>query len=264
MSKRRLFCHPVCRDCCQLCRNRGTDIGPQCQHHTGIKVQQTTGGKGNDDPRTGGTALDHQRGNDPHQQSAQHPGNRHHTINRRTGKDLKDPFERLIFGKRLQLTAHQRHTEEQEAEPDDRGTPVGDILLRNEAQQQPEDDGGHNDPLDIKRHQLGCDRGTDIRPEDDPHCLNQRQQTRIHKTDHHHRAGTGGLDHRGDDCSRKHPHITVRRKKTQDRPHPFPRNLMKALTHQLHPENKDRKPAEHIQQHHCHNTPLLTNFDHFI
>ena len=246
MSQRRLFCHPVCRDCSQLRRNRGTDIGPQCQHHTGIKVKQTTGGKGNDDPRTGGTALDHQRGNDPHQQSAQHPGNRHHTINRSAGEELKNTFERFIGGKCLQLPAHQGHTEEQEAESDDRGTPVGDGPFRDKTQQQTKDDGGHNDPLDIKCHQLGCDCGTDIRPEDDPHCLNKRQQARIHEPDHHGGTGTGGLDHRGHDRTGKHSHITVCRKKTQDRPHPFSRNLMKPLTHQLHPENKDRKPAEHI------------------
>ena len=98
MGKCRLFCHPVGGNRRQLRRNGRADVGTQNQSHCRIQIHQTACPQSNDDARTGGTALNDQRGNDSDSDRSQQSHRRNHAIDRRTVEGLKRRQKRRQFG----------------------------------------------------------------------------------------------------------------------------------------------------------------------
>ncbi|MPN01313.1 hypothetical protein SDC9_148522 [bioreactor metagenome] len=105
-------------------------------------------------------------------------------------------------GKALQLAAHVFHAEKKESETDYGHAPAVEYRPGEKAQCQTDHDRRHDDPADFKSNQLRGDGRPDIGPEDNADGTGKIEQPGIDKTDHHHRAGAGGLNHGGYDRAR--------------------------------------------------------------
>ena len=231
--------------------NPGADT-PQQRGHTGPNTranhQRKCGRQGCDHP-----GMDHRKHHaDGRPTALNHRGNASRQCH---PQQSPCPLRPLHLGqpgrKRFPIRQHRRthgtHPQKQQPEAQKRPAEAfGFIPFAKSADQKAQTDGHKAIITQFKGDHLHRQTGADVCTDHQRNGLRQRHQARIHKTHQHHR-GRRTLHHKSQAGSQRQPAQPVTGRPIHQPPHPAPRHLRQPGRHGLHPEKKQRQPAQQLE-----------------
>src|SRR5439155_447584 len=173
-------------------RERGGRGGPNVRaedHRDGTLDRHEAGGRERQGETDHRGARAHQPGEDRRKQDEEQ---------RLRGEGAQEIGEERALGERSGPVAHELHPEEEESEAQN-GLPdvaPGSATGHEQEPSEEHDERGHLEQ--VEREKLHGHRGPDVRAEDHPDRLPQREQSRRREADKHHRGRARRLEDRGD------------------------------------------------------------------
>ena len=251
VGQSRLLGHPVGVERPQLGGDGGADVGADEERHGGVEVHQLAGGQGEDHARKGGARLQ-QHGEDRPQKRGSQNGPRGHEDLSRGGSAVEEREEAadgVHFAQNLQFVGHHGHAEEEEPEAQQHGAPGVDRALFGQGHEKARRHAGQGKGAQVEGDELGGDGGADVGAENDPHGLDQRQETCVDEADDHDGGGGAGLDDGGDESPGQQGGDPVAGEARKDLPHIFPGGLPDPVAHHHHAQQEEGHAAHGADRH---------------
>lgn len=251
MRQSGLFRHAVRCKRGEPCGDRGSDIGSDQERHRRIEIDQSSGGKRENDADRRRAGLNQERGEDADPDCPHDRPDRHEAAV--TVRGAVEEFEKVHEGGKRsegpQFIAHHRHAEENQPEAENRRSPAFHDAVFGDHDEETNGNSRKRQPGKIERNDLRSHRGSDIRTENDSDRLPQSQKPRVDEADHHDSRCTRRLDHRSDNGSGENGNQTVARKILKELLHVLARDLLKPVRHQLHSEYEESQSSDHPDDH---------------
>ena len=223
-------------------RERGGHGGPNVRaedHRDGTLERHETGGRERQGETDHRGARPHQPGEDRRKQDEEQ---------RLRGEGAQEIGEERALGERSGPVAHELHPEEEESEAQN-GLPdvaPGSATGHEQEPSEEHDERGHLEQ--VEREKLHGHRGPDVRAEDHPDRLPQREQSRRREADKHHRGRARRLEDRGDAGADEERADTIAGERREDVPKTRARGALEALADEVDPVEEERGTAEEREE----------------